>query len=137
MKLNTIVIQSIGCLGLLALTVSAVAPAGNVYVIAHPSVELTQFEIQQVYKGEQEFSGVIKLVPVENAAVQADFLDKVLNMDAGKYGGLWIKKSFRAALTAPKTKSGDAEVINFVRQTRGAVGYVSMPAEDVKLLQKY
>ena len=136
MRLNIIMKQAALALGLAVLTLSA-AMAGNVYVIAHPSVELNQFEVQQVYKGEQEFAGAIKLVPVDNAAVQSDFLDKVMRMDAGKYGALWIKKSFRAALTAPPTKSGDAEVINFVRNTRGAIGYVSAPSKDVKLLHKY
>ena len=89
MSLNTIAKQVGMGLGLTVLTVlavSAVAMAGNVYVVAHPSVDLSQFEIQQVYKGEQEFAGAIKLVPVENAALQSDFLDKVLKMDAGKYG---------------------------------------------------
>ncbi len=137
MRFHTIAKQSFWGLGFIVLTASAAAMAGNVYVIAHPSVELTQSEVQQVYKGEQEFAGAIKLVPVDNAAVQADFLDKVLSMDAGKYAALWIKKGFRAALTAPITKSGDAEVINFVRNTPGAVGYVSSPPANVKLLQKY
>ena len=137
MRLNTIAKQAVWGLGLVVSTVSAVAMAGNVYVIAHPSVELSQFEVQQVYKGEQEFAGAIKLVPVDNAAVQSDFLDKAMNMDAGKYGALWIKKSFRAALTAPATKSGDAEVINFVKNTRGAIGYISAPNDNVKLLHKY
>ena len=135
MRFNTIAKQAVCGLGLVVFTVSAMA--GNVYVIAHPSVELSQFEVQQVYKGEQEFAGAIKLVPVDNAAVQSDFLDKAMHMDAGKYGALWIRKSFRAALTAPSTKSGDAEVINFIRNTRGAVGYVSAPSNDVKLLHQY
>ena len=137
MTFNTISKQAMWGLGLSVLTVSTVAMAGDVYVIAHPSVELTSFEVPQVYKGEQEFAGAIKLVPVENAAVQSDFLDKVLKIDAGKYGALWIKKSFRAAMTAPQVKSGDAEVINFVKQTRGAIGYVSVPSADVNLLQQY
>lgn len=135
MRFNTIAKQAVWGLSLVVLTVSAMA--GNVYVVAHPSVELNQFEVQQVYKGEKEFSGAIKLVPVDNAAVQSDFLEKVLSMDAGKYGALWIKKSFRAALEAPPVKSGDAEVISFVKKTRGAVGYVSTPSNDVKLLHQY
>ena len=137
MRFNTIAKQAVWGLGLVVSTVSAVAMAENVYVIAHPSVELSQFEVQQVYKGEQEFAGAIKLVPVDNAAVQSDFLDKAMHMDAGKYAALWIKKGFRAALTAPSTKSGDTEVINFIRNTRGAVGYVGAPSDDVKLLHKY
>lgn len=136
MRFHTSTKRIILGLGLAGLAVSA-AMAGNVYVIAHLGVELSPLEIKEVYSGEQEFVGSIKLVPVDNAAVQSDFLEKALSMDAGKYAALWIKKSFRAALTAPAVKSGDAEVINFVKQTPGAVGYVSAPAGDVKLLHKY
>lgn len=124
-------------LGLMAIVAAAPAMAGNVYVIAHSSVELTQAELREVYLGDKQFVGPIKLAPTDNAAVQADFLEKVITMEASKYGALWTKKGFRSGLAAPAIKAGDAEVINFVRNTPGAVGYVSEPAQGVKLLYKY
>ena len=123
--------------GLIGLAVSAAAMASDVYVIAHSSVELSQSEIKAVFKGEQQFAGLIKLVPVDNTAVQSDFLDKALDMEASRYGAMWIKKSFRGGLAAPETKSGDAEVIYFVNRTPGAVGYLSAPAAGAKVLYKY
>lgn len=137
MRFNTTGKLAILGLGLIGVFVSAAAVADNVYVIAHPSVELTQAEIKDVYLGEKQFAGPVKLVPVDNAAVQGDFLEKALHMEASKYGALWIKKGFRSGLAAPEIKSGDAEVIHFVKKTPGAVGYVGAPADGVKLLHKY
>lgn len=137
MRLNTFRKLAILGWGLMGMAVSATAMAGNVYVIAHPGVELTQAEIKDVYLGEKQLAGSVKLVPVDNAAAQGDFLEKALNMDASKYGALWIKKGFRGGLSAPDVKSGDAEVINFVKKTPGAVGYVGAPADGMKPLHKY
>ena len=124
-------------LGLITAMLSAPVSAGDVYVIAHPSVTLSSAELRDMYLGEKQFSGSIKLVPVDNSAVQSDFLAKVLRIEASKYASLWTKKGFRGGLAAPIIKSGDAEVINYVKNTKGAVGYVSTPATGVNQLLKY
>ncbi|MDO8413893.1 MAG: hypothetical protein Q7S51_08925 [Gallionellaceae bacterium] len=124
-------------LSLLVAAGSVPAVAGDVYVISHPSVTLTTAELRDAYLGEKQFAGSIKLVPVDNAAVQSDFLAKALNMDAGKYASLWIKKGFRGGLASPSVKLGDAEVVSFVKNTPGAIGYVSAPVQEVMLLHKY
>jgi hypothetical protein len=123
--------------GLMGVMLSGTCLAGDVYVIANSGVELAAAEVKEVYLGEKQLAGSVKLVPVDNAAVQADFLDKVVGMDAGKYSALWTKKGFRDGLAAPAVKSGDAEVISFVKSTPGAVGYVSAPASGVKAVHKY
>ena len=123
--------------GLMTAMVSAPVSAGDVYVIAHPSVTLSAAELRDMYLGEKQFSGSIKLAPVDNSAVQSDFLAKVLRIEASKYASLWTKKGFRGGLAAPIIKSSDAEVINFVKNTKGAVGYVSTPAPGMNQLSKY
>ena len=124
-------------LGSMCVFASAMAMAGSLYVVAHPGIALTETELREVYTGERQFSGSIKLIPVDNAAAQSDFLGKVMNMDAAVYGALWIKKAFRAGLTTPKVKSGDAEINNFINRTPGAIGYVSMPPAGGQVLYKY
>ena len=125
-------------LGLIGLVANVPAKAAEVYVIAHPSVKLTLSEIRDVYLGEKQFAGSLKLTPVDNVAVQADFLAKAINMDPSKYAALWIKKGFRGGLSAPPVKSGDAEVISYVKNTVGAVGYISTPpSSGVQQLFKY
>ena len=106
-------------------------------VIAHPSVVLSAEEVRELFLGDKQLAGSLKLVPVDNGAQQADFLVKVLQMDPTRYTARWTKKAFREGLRAPMAKGSDAEVAAFVRATPGAVGYVSTASVGVQTLQKY
>jgi hypothetical protein len=130
MKLKTIC-RLAACLAV----TPALAAAGE--IIAHPSVTLSADEVKEVFLGDKQLAGSVKLVPVDNAAQQADFTAKVLQTDVPKYSARWTKKAFREGLTAPSVKGGDAEVISFVKATPGAVGYVSGSSAGVKVLMKY
>jgi ABC-type phosphate transport system substrate-binding protein len=111
------------------------AQAGE--VIAHASVTLSADEVKEVFQGDKQLAGSLKLVPVDNGAAQADFTAKVLASDVAKYTARWTKKSFREGLAAPAVKGSDAEVIAFVKATPGAVGYVASASSGVKVLQKF
>lgn len=127
-------------LGLVLLGGFTVVPAvaGDIYIIAHPSLSLSSEELKDVYMGEKQFAGPIKLAPTDNSAIQGDFLAKTLNLEASRYASLWIKKSFRGGLAAPLVKPSDAEVISYVKNTMGAVGYISTPPpQGVRQLYKY
>ena len=108
------------------LAVALVSPlaalAGDVYVVAHASVSLSADEV---------------LVVLDNGGAQADFLAKVVKVDAGKYASIWAKKGFREGINPPAVKGSDAEVIAVVKSTPGAIGYVSKASADVKVIQKY
>lgn len=108
------------------------ARAQAVTVIAHPSVVLDADEIRDLYVGDKQFAGGVKLVPVDNLAAQRGFLAALLRLEPVKYATLWAKKSFRDGLTAPATKSSDAEVLAFVQATPGAIGYVNAGAVNVR-----
>ncbi|MBI4985811.1 MAG: phosphate ABC transporter substrate-binding protein [Rhodocyclales bacterium] len=117
--------------------VSAAAYA-ELYVVANPAVHLDDSDIKDVFKGEKQFAGAVKLVPIDNGAAQEIFLADVMRMDAARYNTIWTKKSFREGLIPPPVKSGDIEVISYVRRTPGAVGYVvSPPPNGVILIRKY
>jgi hypothetical protein len=94
-------------------------------VIANPGLNLSAGDVRDVFTGEKQLAGSIRLVPIDNAAAQADFLAKVLKMDATKYQTTWTKKSFRDGVTAPAVKATDAEVVEFVKRSPGGVGYIS------------
>lgn len=121
----------------LLLAVSVAQSAGAGEVIAHPSVSLNADEIRDVFLGEKQFAGRVKLVPVDNSSVQAEFLSKVLQSDERKYAARWTRKSFREGLGAPSVKGSDAEVAAFVRATPGAIGYVRGTASGVQVLEKF
>ena len=107
MRMNTTMkrIAAFICAGLLwVLAGVPVAVAGDIYVIAHPDTRLSAELVRDIYIGEKQFAGDIKLTPLDNAAGQADFLGKVLRLDQTRYANLWVKKSFRDALNPPAVK---------------------------------
>lgn len=106
-------------------------------VIANPSLDISAGDVKDVFLGEKQMAGSVKLVPVDNASQQDQFLPAVVGMDAAKYQGMWTKKSFRDGVNAPAVKGSDAEVAAFVKATPGAVGYVGSAPGGVKVLRKY
>jgi hypothetical protein len=128
-------VRSLGVAAAMALLAMADALAGQ--VIAHASVELSKAEVRDVFLGEKQLLGNLKLVPVNNVAALEPFLARVLQTDEEKYRARWTRKSFREGLVQPATKGSDAEVLAFVRSTPGAVGYINGTASDVKVLADF
>ncbi|MEO8332170.1 MAG: hypothetical protein ABI479_07025 [Gallionella sp.] len=120
---------------LMALLLSQVAYAVDVVVISNSGTTISAADVKDVFLGEKQFAGGTKLIPVDNAASQANFLSKYMNMAGDKYNSMWTKKSFRDGLTPPAVKSGDAEVVDFVKRTPGAVGYVSSTPGGVNIVK--
>ena len=129
------------CRHLIAFSTVALLPvfpaAADIYIIANPSVRLSAEEAREVFLGEKQLAGPVKLVPFDNASAQSEFLEKVYRLDAGKYNTLWAKKGFRDGLNPPAMRGTDVEVIASVRATPGAVGYVSTAPTGVTVIQKY
>jgi len=107
------------------------------FVICNPGVQIATAEIKEIFTGEKLFAGGIRLNPVDNASAQTAFLAAFLKMDVIRYNTIWTKKSFREGITPPPIKSGDNEVLAFVRKTPGAVGYVSGTPSGVTVIQKF
>lgn len=120
-----------------ALAASGSLWAGEVFVIAHPGVNVSADDVRDVFVGDKQLDGAVKLVPMDNSAAQADFLAKVVKVDAAKYASLWAKKGFRDGLSPPPVRGGDAEVISAVKSTPGGIGYVTKASADVKVIHKY
>ena len=124
---------------LLGIGLTAQALAEDIYVIAHPAAGVTAADVREIFLGEKQFAGSVKIIPVDNTAIQEVFLSKVMKMDAAKYSTTWTKKAFRDGLSPPAPKSGgDADVTNYVKSTPGAVGYVTTkPGGGVAVVEKY
>lgn len=131
MKKIALKFASVIALTLLAQTTQA----SDLVVIANASVSLSSSEVRDVFLGDKQFAGSTKLIPVDNSAAQENFLSKVLQISNSKYASTWTKKAFRDGLTAPAVKSSDAEVIEFVKRTKGAVGYVSGSPSGVNIVR--
>ena len=131
MKSTILRFFSVTVLALFALS----ANAGDVVVITNTGTTISASEIKDVFLGEKQFSGSSKLVVIDNKSAQEGFLSKFMNFDAAKYNSIWTKKSFRDGLNPPAVKSNDDEVIEFVKRTPGAVGYVSKASEGVNIVK--
>lgn len=122
-----------GTIGLVAVA----AARAEVVVIANSSIQVSMADVAEIFFGEKQFAGATKLLPVDNGSLQENFLSKVLKIDSGKYHTKWAKKAFREGLNPPAVKANDAEVIDYVRRTPGAVGYVASAPAGVTVVQKY
>src|SRR2546426_2769357 len=107
--------------------------AADIYVIASPDVRLSPEDVRELYLGDKEFSGEVRLVPVDNQAALSEFVVRALGMNPQRYNTLWVKKAFRDALNPPAVETNDFEVLEFVKRTRGAVGYVSSVPRDKEI----
>jgi hypothetical protein len=111
--------------------------AADLYVICNNDVSLTAGDVRDVFLGEKQFSGAVKLLPADNSAAQNAFVEKVLKMDAAKYSTAWTKKSFRDGANPPPLKSSDAEALEYVKRTPGGCSYVGVPpGEGVVVVAK-
>ena len=67
-----------------------------------------------------------------------EFLRKVVSLRKISYLILWEKKAFREGMIPPKSKNNDQEVLNFVRQNKGGIGFVSeKPDSSVKVIAEF
>ncbi len=106
----------------------------ELFVVCNSGTSLGADDIPDVFTGGKQFSGDIKLVPVDNAAAQEEFLAKVMRMSGVKYSAHWTKKSFRDGIRQPPVKANDAATLEFVRRTPGGVGYVRTAPTGVKVI---
>jgi hypothetical protein len=125
-------------LGVALSTCSAAALTSDVYVVCNVSVTLRPADVRDVFIGEKNFAGTVRLSPADNLVAQAAFLERVLRVSAERYASLWTKKSFRDGANPPSVKASDAEAIAYVRQTPGACSYTqSAPPGGVAVVGKF
>jgi hypothetical protein len=116
----------------------AQAAAADVYVVCSTGVSISAADVRSMYLGEKQFAGGVKLQLADNASLLTAFLEKVLAMDSGKYSAVWTKKSFRDGANPPVVKNTDADVLEYVKRTAGACGYISSPPPaDATLAAKF
>ena len=122
---------------LFAVCHSAQVLPAELYIITNPALMVEPNDVKSIFLGETEFHGSVKLEVTDNAAAQTVFLHKVMGMDKAKYDALWMKKSFRDGVIQPTARNSDAEVIEFVKNTPGAIGFVKTAPAGVNVTQQY
>ena len=128
-------IQAIAAVLLCSAAVAA--GAGDLYVISNSATSVAAADLRDIFLGERQLVDSVKLVPVDNASAQDAFLSKVMKMEASKYTAAWTKKTFRDGANPPAVMGGDAETVEFVKRTAGAVGYVGSAPSGVNVVGKF
>lgn len=121
--------------GLPLATLLAAAPAlaaGTAVIIGHPGLPtVATTTLQRLYTGRAiEIAG--QPVTVVNAppgsALRNRFLAAFVKMDEERYRAYWTVRRHVGKGVPPREIGGDAETIEFVMSTPGAVGYIDAAA---------
>lgn len=110
------------------LLLAALSSSAEPTLIGHPGLpSLDRIMVQRIYTGRiVELDGV-RVTPVDlppGSPLRARFLGAILDQDEGKYTGYWTVRRYVGKGTPPGILGSPAEVIDFVRKTPGAIGYV-------------
>lgn len=105
--------------------------AGDVVVIGNPSVPtsvLSQYDVKNIYlgnKGTWDDGSELIFVVQKDSPVHEFFLKRYIQKSPPEFSNYWRKQIFTGKGFAPQSKTSDQEVIDYVSQTKGAIGYVS------------
>jgi ABC-type phosphate transport system substrate-binding protein len=98
-------------------------------LIGHPTVPpIDLVTAQRLYTGRTVEVGGVAVVVVNAAPgskLRERFMAAVLNQDDDKYVAYWTVRKHVGKGTPPREFKSAAEVIDFVQNTPGAVGYVA------------
>jgi ABC-type phosphate transport system substrate-binding protein len=112
----------------LALVPVEAGAAGGVVVIG--DARLTRLDaptLEKVYTGKViEVDGipVTAINANSGSAIRNRFLQVYLHQDEDKYTAYWTVRRYIGKGASPRELSSSAEVINFVKSTPGAIGYI-------------
>lgn len=129
--------------GLALLTLPSLATAAEFVLVANPSVKATSVARSQVARfflrqatAWPEGEHVKPVDQVRTSEVRQDFTRVVLKRSLAEVETFWTQAIFSGRAVPPPQKKNDDEVLAYVRETPGAVGYVAATAslEGVKRL---
>lgn len=128
----------------LMLSVTEVSLAEELFVIAHPSVAVTNLstdEIAAIYLLKTtSWQGGGNIVPVNREAAsntRTVFSDAVLRHPPSALNAYWNQMHFKGKVP-PLVQESDQAVLAFVQKVPGSIGYIStsVSPQNVKVLAK-
>ncbi len=113
----------------LSLLLGMCLPAyAGLLVIGHANVpKLDEATLQKVYTGKVIDVAGVNVVAVnaaQNHPSRTRFLQSYLNQDEEKYTAYWTVRRYIGKGTPPKEFASSSEIIQFVNNTPGAIGYI-------------
>lgn len=118
---------------LAVLLCSGLAAAGDVVVIANPSVsasEISANELKLIFLGSKTSYGGGSVEPVllENGAAHDEFLKSYLGKSDSALRNHYKSLVFTGQGTMPKSFGSESAIVAYVAKTKGAIAYVSSGA---------
>ena len=111
-------------------------------IVANPAVkgaEISKSDLRDIFSGSSStFKDGSHAVPVtlRAGAVHEEFLKTYVGKTDSGFRAAWRMLVFTGQGSMPKTLDSDAQVVEYVANTPGAIGYVSKgsPSDKVKVL---
>lgn len=113
-----------------ALLAAATAHAG-VVVVAHPAVPgdtIGAGELQNIFLGKTgawSDGAAVRPAVLKDGPAAEEFLKSYVKKSPSQFGTFWKKAVFSGTGTPPDEFGSDAELVQFVAATPGAVGFVA------------
>lgn len=102
--------------------------AGEIVIIGNSNVpKMDLVTIQKIYMGKIVSVSDVNIKPVNaklGSTERNRFLDVFLNQDEEKYTGYWTVRRYIGKGTPPNELNNALEIIDYVKSTAGAVGYI-------------
>jgi ABC-type phosphate transport system substrate-binding protein len=98
-----------------------------------PDSSLSKDEVEQIFLGRKTRWGngqKINFVVMNGGEVHADFLKKYVSKTESQFTMFWKKMVFTGKGSMPKAVTTSEEVLKYVGETPGAIGYVPSPAAN-------
>jgi ABC-type phosphate transport system substrate-binding protein len=120
--------KTLQILSLIILQIFSKVHAGDIVIIGNHNVpKMDLVTIQKIYTGKIVSVSDINVKPV-NAKLGSNernrFLENVMNQDEEKYTGYWTVRRYIGKGTPPNELNSAAEIIDYVKSTAGAIGYI-------------
>lgn len=123
-------------LTLLAIPLSAAEPV--VVVSADTGVEhLSRDEVINIFLGRyRQFPSGLAALPIDHSANQplkAQFYRLLVNKDLAEINAYWARLIFSGKVSPPRQAASSAEVVTWLVNTPGAIGYLDRSMVDGRL----
>lgn len=93
----------------------------------HPLTQLSMDELADIYLGQKEVVAGVYLKPIDQSnsqEIKTLFLGKALKRTPPVYQSYWTHRLFVEGGNLPVVKQNSQEVIEAVREKKGAIGYI-------------
>ena len=127
---------------LFAVLAASAAQATTFKVIVHPDLNVASLPVSAVsdvfMKKIDRWTNGVTIVPVDQSsgAVRDDFSRVIHGKTANSIRQYWTQQIYSGHAVPPVQKRSDAEVVDYVKATPGAIGYVSetAPTDGVRVI---